>query len=183
MDESAYRPAVHDATQLLPCKSGVLVAHAIQSSASPPLQLEQLAWHGRHLLLPSCHVPTGHVGLQSPSSVRMGADELHDVQFVLVPKQVAHVALQLAHCTIANCTMANRSSAGESGRYSPGAHAALHVPCCGSKIVPRWQDVQLESEPPRHVAHETSHAKHTPLALGYVPSGHSATHLPVSPRR
>ena len=94
----------------------------------------------------------------------------HDVQLVLVPKHVWHVALQLRHSP--------RPSFVE--RKSPIEQTVVHVPAPTLKLAPATQEAQLVDVPPVHVAQEAWQLTHTSLASAYLPAGQLATHEPSS---
>lgn len=79
----------------------------------------------------------------------------HEVHASGAPLHVWHVALQLMHVPIFPSILRN----------NPGAQGVVHVPVLSSYVAPAGQAVQLDALPAVQVAQDTSHARHSPLAM------------------
>ena len=62
---SAYVPAGHDATQLLPWRFGLLETHVTQSVDAAPAHVKQSEWHVSQRPLAPWKRPSGHDEMQS----------------------------------------------------------------------------------------------------------------------
>lgn len=111
------------------------------------------------------------------ASYKMGSSptEEQDVQLVEVPKQVAHVELQLQQPF-----SAKPSSSSVVARNMLEGHVDVHVFTVASKLAPGTHEVQAVEPTPLQVAHDASHAVHVLLASANLPFGHAPTHEPSS---
>jgi hypothetical protein len=166
LDESAYVPDGHDATQVVEWRYGVDEEHVVQSVLLPPEHVAQSAWQLSQPPVTGSYMPVGHSETQSVPC-RIGAVEVeeHDVQLVEVPKHVWHVELHEWHTPRLPVVMT----------YCPTAHADEHVPAAESKLPPGMHEVQPVDVASVQEAHEASHATHVLLASANLPRGQLAT--------
>lgn len=107
------------------------------------------------------------------ASCRMGSSPAgaHDVQFVEVPRQEAHVELHERQPSTPESVVPRNIAWG---------HVEVHVLAPESYSAPGRHEVHDEALESEQVAHEASHATHVLLASANLPSGHAATHEPSS---
>ena len=105
-------------------------------------------------------------------SCRIGSSpvEAHDVQLVELPRQVAHVELQLEQPGTPSVVRRNMLE----------GHVDVHVLAEASKVAPGTHVVHAVEPTPLQVAQEASHAVHVLLASANLPFGHALTHEPSS---